>query len=523
MTKSDYLIIGSGISGLSLALKVAQTATVSLITKKKLFNSSTQKAQGGIACVTDRLDTFQEHIQDTLTSGAGLCDKDMVAKMVTEAPDRLNELIKLGVKFTKKENNQNEFDLGLEGGHSKRRILHVKDFTGKEIAHCLITNVLKSKNIMIFENYAAIDLIINKDNICLGAYAFASKKNSIEIFQAKIIALACGGASKTYLYTSNPDIATGDGIAMAYRAGADIANMEFVQFHPTCLYNENAKSFLISETVRGEGAVLRLKNGAQFMDKYSSRKELAPRDIIARAIDNELKTRKEKYVYLDITSKNKNFFMKRFPNIYAKCLKYGIDMAKDMIPVTPAAHFFCGGVKIDVNGRTNIKNLYALGETACSGIHGANRLASNSLLEGIVYADRVYKDSLKFLNGKYHNFLNSFCRYKTSKKASFVYIQEWEEIRRISWNYLSIARSNEKLIKAKKRINTLKGKINVSFESFPITLESIELRNIACIAGLIVNSAIQRKESRGLHYNIDYPTMLPTAKNTVINIKDTLV
>ncbi|MDR1417764.1 MAG: L-aspartate oxidase [Endomicrobium sp.] len=523
MIKSDYLIIGSGIAGLKLALKVAQTATVSLITKKKLSDSCTQKAQGGIACVIDKSDTFQEHIQDTLTSGAGLCNKDMVTKMVNEAPDRLNELIKLGVNFTKKENNQEEFDLGLEGGHSKRRILHTRDLTGKEIENCLITNILKNKNITIFENHTAIDLIINKDNICLGAYVFANKQNSIETFQAKITALACGGAGKTYLYTSNPDISTGDGIAMAYRVGADIANMEFVQFHPTCLYRENTNFFLISEAVRGEGAILRLKDGSQFMHKYSQKKELAPRDIVARAIDNELKTRKENYVYLDITSKNKNFLIKRFPNIYTKCLEYGIDMEKDMIPVTPAAHFFCGGVKIDVNGRTNIKNLYALGETACSGIHGANRLASNSLLEAIVYADRVYKDSLKFLNKKHYDLPSFSCQYKISKESSFIHMQECEEVRHISWNYLNISRSNENLIKAKKKINTLTNKVNTLFENSPITIENIELRNITCIADLIVNSAIQRKESRGLHYNINYPTMLPVAKDTIINIKDSLV
>lgn len=521
MIRSDYLIIGSGIAGLSLALKVAQKAPVSLITKKKLFDSSTGKAQGGIACVIDKSDSFEKHIQDTLVSGAGLCDKGKVTKMVSEAPYRLNELINLGVKFTKKENNQDEFDLGLEGGHSERRILHAGDVTGYEIENVLIKNVLKNKNITVFENYTAIDLIINKNNICCGAYVFVNEKNHIEIFQAKITALACGGASKTYLYTSNPDIATGDGIAMAYRAGADIANMEFVQFHPTCLYNKDAKSFLISEAVRGEGAILRLKDGSQFMDKYSSKKELAPRDIVARAIDKELKIRREECVYLDITSKSRNFLMKRFPNIYIKCLEYDIDMAKDLIPVIPSAHFFCGGVRINEYGRTNIKNLYALGETSCSGIHGANRLASNSLLEGIVYADRVYKDSLKFLNEKYHNVQNSSCKYKTSKNNALIYMQEWEEIRRTSWNYLGIARSNEKLIKAKKRISILKSEINTFFKSSTITVENIELRNIACIANLIVNSAMQRKESRGLHYNIDYPKMLQTTKDTVINIKDT--
>lgn len=523
MIKSDYLIIGSGIAGLSLALKVAQTATVSLVTKKKLSDSSTQKAQGGISCVVDKSDSYQEHIQDTLNSGAGLCNKDIVAKMIKEAPDRLSELIKLGVEFTKRSKNTKEFNLGLEGGHSKRRILHTKDLTGKEIENCLINNVLKNKNITVFEYHAAIDLIINKDNICMGAYIFASKQNIIKVFQAKIIALACGGASKTYLYTSNPDISTGDGIAMAYRAGADIANMEFVQFHPTCLYEESTKSFLISEALRGEGAILRLKDGSQFMRKYSQKKELAPRDIIARAIDTELKTRQEKYVYLDITSKNKSFLIKRFPGIYAKCLEYGIDISRDTIPVTPAAHFFCGGVKIDTNGKTNIENLYALGETACSGVHGANRLASNSLLEAIVYADRVYKYSLKFLNTKHYIFSEHSCQYRTSKDHSFQYTSLWNKVRSISWSYLNISRSNKGLIKAKEEISILKNKIDIILQNDTISTENIELKNIVCIADLIVNSAIQRKESRGLHHNVDYPTALHDAKDSLINIKDHLV
>jgi L-aspartate oxidase len=516
MIKSDYLIIGSGIAGLSLALKASKNGSVSLITKRRLFDSSTGKAQGGIACVIDGLDSFEEHIHDTLISGAGLCNRKMVEKMVFEAPDRVAELIKMGVEFTKKEGSSLYLDLGLEGGHSKRRILHAGDVTGNEIERVLISNISKHRNIIVYEDHSAIDLILDDNKICRGVYVFNNKNNDTEIFEAKITVLACGGAGKTYLYTSNPDVATGDGIAMAYRAGANIANMEFIQFHPTCLYNSNAKSFLISEAVRGEGAVLRLRNGEQFMEKYSPQKELASRDIVARAIDSELKDRRERFVYLDITSKNKNFLIKRFPNIYIKCLEYGIDMVKDMIPVIPAAHFFCGGVAIDENGRTSIKNLYAAGETACSGIHGANRLASNSLLEGVVYADRVYKDSLQFLKKKYSKISNKFIRNSSSKNKSMIFIQKWKETRRLAWNYLGISRSDSKLLKAHKKMNILKKEIDQYFDSTPITVDTIELRNIACMVELITCSAIQRKESRGLHYNTDYPFMLTNTKDTII-------
>ena len=519
MIKSDYLVIGSGIAGLSFALKAAKYGTVSLITKRKLFDSSTGRAQGGVACVTDKMDTFEEHVRDTLASGAGLCNKEMVEKMVKEAPSRIKELMNIGVKFTKKDEFSFEFDLGLEGGHSKRRVLHAGDVTGAEIEKVLISNVCKFENITVYEEHTAVDLILDDNNFCSGAHVLNNENNEVEVFQAKVVVLACGGSGKTYLYTSNPDVATGDGIAMAYRAGADIANMEFVQFHPTCLYNSEAKSFLISEAVRGEGAILRLKNGEQFMDKYSPQKELAPRDIVSRAIDTELKARRENFVYLDIPSKSRDFLVRRFPNIYAKCLEYGIDMAKDMIPVIPAAHFFCGGINIDEHGRTSIENLYAIGETACSGIHGANRLASNSLLEGIVYADRAYKDSLKLLNREHSKINDGANKLNNSKKPSqIVFMQEWEEIRRLAWTYLGIYRSNEKLLKAKKRIDILKNEIDKYFADAPVSVDSIELRNIACVAELILRSAMLRKESRGLHFNVDYPFMLSEAYNTILNI-----
>jgi L-aspartate oxidase len=332
--------------------------------------------------------------------------------------------------------------------------------------------------------------------------------------------LACGGAGKSYLYTSNPDIATGDGIAMAYRAGADIANMEFVQFHPTCLYNPDAKSFLISEAVRGEGGVLRLKSGDAFMEKYHPLKELAPRDIVARAIDSELKASGDNFVYLDITAKDRDYLVKRFPNIYATCLGYGIDISKDMIPVVPAAHYFCGGVLVDENGRTTIKSLYAIGETSCTGLHGANRLASNSLLEGLVYAHRAYADSVPFAGKKYPDFTaGQMSNTQSSSGESTVFVQDWNEIRRLNWNYLGISRSDERLAKAEKRIELLEEEIDQYFWSLPFTVDRIEVRNIAFISKMIARSACLRKESRGLHFNTDYPFALPEAKDTIINIK----
>ncbi|MCA6085123.1 L-aspartate oxidase [Candidatus Endomicrobiellum agilis] len=520
MIKSDYLIIGSGIAGLSLALKASKSGSVSLITKKKLFDSATGKAQGGIACVTDKSDSFEAHARDTMVSGAGLCNEKMVEKMVAEGPERIRELISLGVEFTKKNNSDSEFELALEGGHGKRRILHAGDITGNEIERVLIKNIKKNKNIDVYEDHTAIDLILDEDIVCRGVYILSNKNNNTEIFEAKVTVLACGGAGRTYLYTSNPDVATGDGIAMAYRAGANIANMEFVQFHPTCLCSSNANSFLISEAVRGEGAVLKLKNGESFVEKYSPQKELAPRDIVARAIDSELKSSGENFVYLDITAKSKDFLIKRFPNIYAKCFEYGIDISKDMIPVVPAAHFFCGGVAIDENGRTTIKNLYAAGETACSGVHGANRLASNSLLEGIVYAERIYEDSLQFLRKEYSEIdVEPVNNAQSLANEPAVFARKREAVRQLAWDYLGISRSDERLLKAQRRIDILKTEIEQYFKNASFSMDGIELRNIAFVAEMIVRSAIQRKESRGLHFNTDYPFMLPDAKNTIINIK----
>ncbi|MDR0823303.1 MAG: L-aspartate oxidase [Endomicrobium sp.] len=517
MKQSDYLIIGSGIAGLSLAIKAAQNSSVILITKRALSDCNTAKAQGGIACVSDEKDSFESHINDTLIAGAGLCNKKMVERMVKEAPQRVKELLNWGVQFSKDEKTSSGYALGLEAAHSNRRIFHSGDMTGKEIERALIEKVRSNKDIQIFEERSAIDLIVDDNEQCLGAFVLDNATNKVEVFAAKVIVLACGGAGKTYLYTTNPDIATGDAIAMAYRAGADIANMEFVQFHPTCLYNKVEKSFLISEAIRGESGILRLQNGEPFMEKYHPLKEMAPRDIISRAIDEELKMSGEEFIYLDITHKKSDFLINRFPGIYAKCKEYGIDITKDMIPVVPAAHFLCGGIKIDENGRTTIKNLYAIGECSCSGIHGANRLASNSLLEGIFYGHRVFEDSKRFLKEIFNFTTVKFKEHKISKDISNYFMKDWKAIRHLSWDYLGITRTNEGLSIALNKIETIKREIDDNFAKTELSVDALELRNIASIAQMIALSAFARKESRGAHFNADYPDTLSQAENTIIN------
>jgi L-aspartate oxidase len=519
MIKTDYLIIGSGVSGLSLALKACKIGDVALITKREMSDSATQKAQGGIACVMDKSDTFSSHIKDTIAAGAGLCNEKMVAAMVKEGGARLKELIDLGVNFTKDKSSDCGYELGLEAAHSHRRIFHVGDMTGQEIEKVLINNTLVGKNIKIYQNHMAVDLILDDKGKCRGAFVFDSVKNIVETFIAKVIVLACGGAGKTYLYTTNPNVATGDGIAMAYRAGADIANMEFVQFHPTCFYNHIEKSFLISEAVRGEGGILRLKNGEPFMEKYHPKKELAPRDIVSRAIDAELKRSGDDFVYLDITAQKSDFIIKRFPVIYAKCKEYNIDITKDMIPVIPAAHFLCGGVKIDENGNTSVKNLFAVGETACSGVHGANRLASNSLLEGLVYADRVFNYSKKIIKESFDNFeIKNFTGAKKIKSDKYDLKENWKAIRHLSWSHLGITRSNKMLFEAREKIKKIKNKADENFLKAQLNIDVLELRNIIYMAAIIAHCAILRKESRGTHFNIDYPDLLAEAKDTIINI-----
>lgn len=516
-TRSDFLVMGSGIAGLSFALKACKYGSVVIVTKRSCEESSTKYAQGGIASVMAEDDSYDLHIKDTIEAGAGLCHEDAVRLVVENGPDRIRELIELGAKFTLRD--ENVLDLGREGGHSKRRIVHATDFTGEEIEGALIEAVKKNNNIRIYENHIAIDLITKsrleseiesggKDDIVLGAYVLDKNKGEVKSFLSKITLLATGGAGKVYLYTSNPDIATGDGVAMAYRAGAKIANMEFIQFHPTCIYHPQAKSFLISEAVRGEGGILRLKDGNTFMEKYHPMGCLAPRDIVARAIDFEMKKSGDDHIYLDVTHMEGYRIRERFPNIYKKCLSLGIDITKMPIPVVPATHYICGGIVTDLYGKTNIRRLYASGEVSFTGVHGANRLASNSLLEALVFSNRaanVATKELREIPSEEITIPPWDIGNAVDSDESVVVSNNWDEIRRIMWNYVGIVRSNKRLKRAKRRIDILLEEIKEYYWNFIITSDLIELRNIVTIADIIIQCAMMRKESRGLHYNIDYP------------------
>lgn len=516
---SDYLIIGSGIGGLSLALRAASIGTVSLVTKKEKMDANTNYAQGGIASVLDSDDSFQLHIEDTLRSGAGLSHEDVVKMVVTDGPSMIHELISLGVHFSK--DKSEGLDLTREGGHSKRRIVHTKDLTGQEVEQTLIRNAEKNRNITIYENHMAIDLITTSKFIkrgistnetketCWGAYVLDIKTGEIKTFLSKIIVLATGGVGKVYLYTTNPDVATGDGVAMAHRAGARVANMEFVQFHPTCLYHPSAKNFLITESLRGEGGILIDRKGNRFMEHYHPMKELATRDIVAKSIDAELKKSGDECVYLDITHRPADFVKDRFPHIYEKCLEFDIDITRVPIPVVPAAHYMCGGVLTDNHGLSTIGNLYAIGEVACTGLHGANRLASNSLLEALVFSKAIFENSAKRLaNHSDYNFPPVPLWDRGSavdSDESVVVTHNWDEVRRLMWNYVGIVRTNKRLARAKTRIDIIQNEIKEYFWNFIITPDLLELRSLAMTAELIIGSATMRKESRGLHYNLDYP------------------
>ena len=526
---ADFLVLGSGIAGLSFAIKAAELGTVAVVTKKERSESNTNYAQGGIAAVQDRNDRFEYHIQDTLVCGGGLCHEEVVNFVVTEGPERIKELVAWGVEFTKTEEASNIYDLGQEGGHSMRRVLHAKDLTGREIERALSEKANANKNIRFYENHIAIDLITKsavtgehgETDICLGAYVLDIPNDEVYTFKAHYTVLATGGAGKVYLITTNPDIATGDGIAMAYRAGATIANMEFIQFHPTCLYHPDAKSFLISEAVRGEGAILRLKDGSPFMQKYHPLESLAPRDIVAQAIDNELKRTGDDYVLLDISHRDRNFIINRFPNIYRQCHVFGIDIAKDPIPVVPAAHYLCGGVLVNQSAETSISRLFACGEASCTGLHGANRLASNSLLEAIVFAHRAYlkaREGFGPVNNKDITIPPWDTRGATESDESIVVSHNWDEIRRCMGNYVGIVRSDKRLERAERRVELICREIDDYYRHFLITKDLIELRNIASLAKLIVQCARMRKESRGLHYNLDHPE-----KDDARWCKDTLI
>lgn len=511
--ETDFLVIGSGIAGLSFALRAAELGTVTIVTKKEKIDSATNLAQGGIAAVLSSDDSVFNHIDDTLYSGAGLCKGDVVEMVVRSGAARIEDLISMGVEFVK-DKRTGKLDLGREGGHSHRRVAHCNDLTGREIERALLAAVKAHQSIDLRENNAAIDLIIHNRSTahrkCVGAYVYEAS-GIVQAYKAKVTVLCAGGCGKVYLYTSNPDIATGDGIAMAFRAGAKIANMEFVQFHPTCLYHPAAKNFLISEAVRGEGAVLIDKLGNPFMHKYDSREELATRDSVARAIDTEMKKQGLDCVYLDITSRSESFLQKRFPTIYAKCKQFGITISQDPIPVVPAAHYMCGGVVVDMHGSTSVDGLMALGETANTGLHGANRLASNSLLEAVVYAENCYtfcrNQHQEILNSTINNVDEWSAGEAENLEEEILINHNWDLIRRTMWNYVGIVRSNKRLELARSRMSDIVGEIEQHYRNYHVSMNMIELRNISLVAMMIIEAALLRRESRGLHFSRDFPNL----------------
>lgn len=513
--RSDFLVLGSGIAGLFYALKVAEQGTVAIVTKKQKAESNTNYAQGGIATVLGPDDTFESHIADTMNAGAQLCHRDAVEVLVKEGPIRVKELIEAGVEFTRRGNS---LDLSKEGGHSQHRIVHAADLTGREVERALLARASQHPNISIFENHISIDLITEHHLFghakrqhavvhCWGAYALDVESNSVKTFLAPVTMLSTGGAGHVYLHTTNPSIATGDGIAMGFRAGTTIANMEFIQFHPTSLYNSGSPSFLISEAVRGFGGILRTASGEDFMQKYDSRASLAPRDIVARAIDTELKRSGGECVYLDLTHLDGSTVKDHFPNIYRRCLDFNLDVTKEMIPVVPAAHYVCGGVVTDLWGRTSISGLYACGEVSMTGVHGANRLASNSLLEAIVFSHRAAEDRKLHAAAK-----EAIPAIPPWDDSGTINSEEWvlvshdrREVQQLMWDYVGIVRSTARLERAHRRIQLIWNEVTDFYRRTKVTEDLIELRNIACVADIIIRSALSRSESRGLHYTTDYP------------------
>jgi L-aspartate oxidase len=516
---TDFLVLGTGVAGLFFALRAARHGRVRLITKTRREESNTAYAQGGIAAVWSAEDSAEDHVRDTLIAGAGLCRPEAVEQTVREGPDRIRELIALGVAFSR---SGGDYSLHREGGHSARRILHADDLTGAELVRALLAAAAAEPNIELVEDLIAVDIVtensvarrrgrssIEPDRV-LGAYLLDVATGQVRAEQARIVALCTGGAGKVYLYTSNPDIASGDGIAMAWRAGARIANMEFVQFHPTLLYHPHAKSFLISEALRGEGGILRLSTGEAFMRRYDERAELAPRDIVARAIDAELKRRGDDSVFLDMTHLGRAELEGKFPNIYRRCHELGIDMAAQPIPVVPAAHYFCGGVQTDLRGESSVHNLFAIGECASTGLHGANRLASNSLLEAVVFADHAARLAAERLASEppaEFNVPDWDHGRAVDSDEQVVISQTWDEVRRFMWNYVGIVRTSRRLLRARARVALVKEEIHDYYWDFRLTAPLVELRNLATVADLVVESALRRRESRGLHYSLDYPNL----------------
>ncbi|GAB4170399.1 MAG: L-aspartate oxidase [Terrimicrobiaceae bacterium] len=514
MREFDAIVVGSGIAGLTYALKAARIGSVALITKRKLADSSTAWAQGGVACVVSREDSFDLHIQDTLVAGAGLCDAETVRLVVTEGPSAIRELMEIGVRFDERDaaDGGRELDLGKEGGHSKRRVLHSHDATGAEIERALVERVLAHPAIEVMEHHMAVDFITTgklgyaMQNSCVGVYVLDERSGQVETLRSDVNVLATGGCGKVYLYTTNPDIATGDGVAMAWRAGAVVANMEFVQFHPTCLYHPEVRSFLVTEAVRGEGGRLINDKGVRFMENAHPMGELAPRDIVARAIDAEMKRSGSKCVFIDITHQPADFIRSRFPTVYEKCLSLGIDITAQPIPVVPAAHYQCGGVKTNLDGETSLRGLYAIGEVASTGLHGANRLASNSLLEGLVFARRAFEKSSRNRHPREDFNLPEWRPGRVTDVDEMVVIyHNWDEIRRLMWDYVGIVRTDKRLQRAATRLRNLHAEVQEFYWGFKITRDLLELRNLVTVASLIVDFALRRKESRGLHFTLDYP------------------
>ena len=521
MLKFDVLIIGSGLAGMTLALHLAEKRKVGLITKRDLLEGSSSYAQGGIAAVLDTEDSVEEHIRDTLIAGAGLCDPNATRFIVEHSEEAIHWLIDLGVPFTKDETNRTGYHLTREGGHSHRRIIHAADATGAAVTSTLGQKIKAHPNITVLEEHIAIDLITSaklglEGQRCYGAYALDKQTDSVKTISAKSTILACGGAGKVYVYSTNPYTATGDGIAMGWRAGCRVRNMEFIQFHPTCLYHSHSESFLISEAVRGEGGILRLPDGTRFMPEHDPRAELAPRDIVARAIDFEMKRHGLDCVYLDISYKPAEFVKTHFPTIYAHCLELGIDITQQPIPVVPAAHYTCGGLATDLMGRTDVEGLYAVGESACTGLHGANRLASNSLLECLVIGKAAAAHILAQPRISMPPMPDWDDSRVTDPDESVVISHNWDELRRAMWDYVGIVRTSKRLERALNRVRLLEGEIDEYYSNFHVTNDLIELRNLVQTAELIIRSALERKESRGLHFSRDYPDMLPEARDTVL-------